>query len=410
MGRELAVSDFDIDGVSHHLVLLGDSSQWNQKDAARDLQRIDTIQTRFWGVIPYQHYHHLHALLGGGGGLEHLDSSLMLAGPFRTRSSDSYRSWLGLVSHEFFHTWNVKRLRPIALGPFDYENENYTRSLWVAEGITSYYGQLLLRRAGLIDREQFLESLSKTITSLQTTPGRLVQPLGQASFDAWIKHYRYDESSPNTAVSYYTKGAVVAFLLDTEIRRRTDGGKSLDDLMRLMYERYSGDEGYRPEDFRAAASEVAGSDLSEFFRLAVDSSEELDYGPALRYYGLVDGRSSKGEESEDEGDEGGWIGAVMDGAHIRELRRDTPAYEAGLDVGDELVAIDGYRTSEDIDASLARFRPQQKVTLTVSRRGRLREIEMTLGKHPETEWALRVADDANPVQELHLDQWLREEL
>ena len=170
-------------------------------------------------------------------------------------------SWLELASHEFFHVWNVKRLRPVELGPFDYENEVHTKSLWIAEGVTDYYGDLAVHRAGLVTRDEFLDSLSAKIEELQTTPGRAVQSVELASFDAWIKYYRPDENSLNTSISYYTKGAVAAFLLDARIRKVTSGARSLDDVMRAAYERYAGSAGYTADEFRIVAEQVAGTSL-----------------------------------------------------------------------------------------------------------------------------------------------------
>ncbi len=192
----------------------------------------------------------------------------------------THSRWLHLVSHEFFHVWNVKRLRPVELGPFDYENENYTRSLWIAEGITDYYGPLIVRRAELSTTEEYLGALAETIHTLQSTPGRLVQSAEQASWDAWIKLYRPDENSVNTTISYYTKGAVVGWLLDAHIRRSTGNGKSLDDVMRLAFESYSGERGFTAEQFKA----LVGDD--DFFRHTVESVEELDYTEALEWFGL----------------------------------------------------------------------------------------------------------------------------
>ena len=165
-GRELVVGEFAVGGVVHRLAHLGDSCQWDLAETLADVQRLVETEIRFWGVVPYEHYDFLNVILESGGGLEHLDSTLMMTRAFATRTSKDYRSWLGLVAHEFFHTWNAKRLRPAALGPFDYENENYTKSLWIAEGITSYYDDLLLRRAGLLDEEQYLERLGEQISKL----------------------------------------------------------------------------------------------------------------------------------------------------------------------------------------------------------------------------------------------------
>ena len=194
---------------------------------------------------------------------------------WRTRVRRDYVDWLSLVSHEFFHAWNVKRLRPVELGPFEYERENYTKTLWVAEGFTDYYADLVAVRAGVMSPEEALGSLSETIASLQTTPGRLVQSVEEASFDAWVRYYRPDENTPNTTISYYTKGAVIGFLLDLKIRRATNNARSLDDLMTQAYARYSGAKGYTSTEFRALASEVAGIDLSAWFRTALDTTDEL---------------------------------------------------------------------------------------------------------------------------------------
>ena len=415
-GRDLPDQTFDIEGVPHHVAHLGDASQWDTEEVLADVEQLARAEARFWNVIPYEHYHFLNLILGGGGGLEHLDSTLMMAGPFRTRTRSGYRDWLGLVSHEFFHTWNVKRLRPVALGPFDYENENFTKSLWVAEGITSYYDDLLMRRAGLLDEKQYLEKLGGQIRSLQTTPGRLVQPLSQASYDAWIKYYRSDENSPNTATSYYTKGAVVAFLLDAEIRIASGGKKSLDDVMRLVYERYSGETGYTPEQFRSTASEVAGTDLTAFFASAIDSTAELDYSAATAYFGLnlqdrAKDEDKKDEETDDDDNEDdpvAHLGLKMAGNHVRQVIRDTPAYSAGFNAGDEIIAMAGYRMDADLTALLAKFRPEQTLVVTIARRGRLREIEATMGAAPEELWTLAVDDQRSQLQQARYQQWVAE--
>src|SRR6185436_15362540 len=172
------------------------------------------------------------------------------------------------------------------LGPFDYDEENYTKSLWVAEGITAYYDDLLVHRAGLSSRDEYLRDFSKTVRAAQRTPGRRVQTLEAASYDTWIKYYQPDENTPNSAISYYTKGAVVAFVLDALIRRATDGAKSLDEVLRLAWERFAGERGFTSAEFEALAAEVAGEDLTAFFDRALRSTEELDLSPVLEWYGL----------------------------------------------------------------------------------------------------------------------------
>jgi predicted metalloprotease with PDZ domain len=329
----------------------------------------------------------------------------MMASRWATGTREGYLRWLGLVSHEYFHTWNVKRLRPLELGPFDYDNEVYTTGLWIAEGFTSYYGAVLRQRAGLTGRDQLLDDVGRQIESLQTTPGRLEHPLAMSSYDAWIKAYRDDENSPNTTISYYTKGAVVAFLLDARIRAATRGARSLDDVMRLAYRRHGGTKGFTAEEFRACASEVAGADLGPWLSAAVDTTQDLDYSSALDWFGL---RFKPAGEARTER---GWLGALTRADSGRVLvtqeRRGTPAYEAGLNADDEIVAIDGFRLrAEPIEQRLQQYRPGQKVTVLVARREQMREVDVTLGVEPNASWRLEPRPDASAEQRARLDTWL----
>jgi predicted metalloprotease with PDZ domain len=328
----------------------------------------------------------------------------MMTTRWATGTREGYLRWLGLVSHEYFHAWNVKRLRPLELGPFDYDNEVYTTGLWISEGFTDYYGDVLLLRAGLATREQFLEAVSQQIAQLQGTPGRLEHPLSQSSYDAWIKGYRPDENSPNTTISYYTKGGVVALLLDARIRAATRGARSLDDVMRLAYRRYAGTVGFTADDFRACASEVAATDLSAWFSTAVDSGQDLDYSGTLDWLGLR--FRPAGEARTDRG----WLGVQsrIDNGRVlvAQVRRGTPAYDAGLNVDDEVVAIDGFRVrAEPLDLRLQQYRPGQKVTVLVARREQMREVEVTLGSEPNVSWRLEPRPDATPDQRTHLEAW-----
>jgi predicted metalloprotease with PDZ domain len=238
-----------------------------------------------WGGLPFDHYVFILNFRPGGGGLEHLTSTLITSGADGMKSEGRYRGWLSLVSHEYFHTFNVKRLRPIELGPFDYENPPRTPSLWISEGLTSYYGDLILCRAGLASPAAFLQSLSSHISQLQNSPGRLEQSLAQASMEVWTNSRSGVQTKDNT-VSYYIKGPVVGFLLDARVRAATDGKRSLDDVMRLAYKRYSGERGFKPEEFIAASEEIAGTDLTGWFQSSISSPGELDYTGALDYFGL----------------------------------------------------------------------------------------------------------------------------
>ena len=392
-----AVHEFTVDGKPHYLVDVGEDGVFDGARAAQDLARVVHEDARLWGGLPYNEYLFLNLLTGGGGGMEHSNSTAIMSSRWSTRTHRAYLRWLDLASHEFFHTWNVKRLRPAELTPGEYETEPYTTSLGIAEGFTSYYGPLIVHRAGLCSEEEWLASLSRIIAELQTTPGRLVQSLSQSSFDTWIKFYHPDENSMNTAVSYYTKGAVAGFLLDARIRTATHGGKSLDDVMRLALARNPAGRGYAPAAFRAAASEVAGTDLTGWFARVFDSAAELDYREALDWFGLRFAGESPGGLA--------WLGAdtaVEDGRLlVKHIPRSTPAYDAGLDTGDEIVGFDDFRVRpSDWERQLANYRPGDQITLLVARRGRLVHVPVTLGREPASSWVL---EPTGPGE--HREQW-----
>ena len=399
-----AVYEFDLDGTPHYLVNVNEGGVWDGPRSAEDVETIVGEHRRMWGFLPYDRYLFLNMITEAGGALEHRNSTVLMTSRWRAGTPRRYLGWLNTVSHEYFHAWNAKRLRPVELGPFDYESEVYTKSLWIVEGLTQYYSNLALHRAGLSTQVQYLASLSNQIGQLQTTPGRLVQPVEQASYDAWIEFYRPDENSPNTAVSYYTKGAVIGFLLDARIRKATAGAKSLDDVMRLAYQRYAGDRGFTPEQFRATAEEVAGRDLSAWFVTVLETTAELDYTEALDWFGLeLSGASTEHGQA--------WLGLVTradgDRLLVSQVRRETPAYEAGFDVSDEIVAIGDYRvTAREWSQRLQQHSPGEMVSILVSRRGRLKRLDATFAAEPVSPWQLALLPNATTAQVSHLNSWL----
>jgi predicted metalloprotease with PDZ domain len=402
-----SVYDFEIDGVTHLLANEGESGVFDGARAARDVEAIVREHQRMWGKLPYEKYVFLNLITEAGGGLEHRNSAVLMTSRWATRTRKAYLGWLELASHEFFHVWNIKRLHPIELGPFDYERETYTRSLWAVEGITEYYGHLLLHRTGLTTRDEFLEALSEKIESLQTTPGRLVQSAAQASFDAWIKLYRPDENTPNTSISYYTKGAVIAFLLDALIRHGSRGARNLDDVMRTAHEQFSGPRGFTVQQFRGLLEDAAGRSLSKFWGDAIDGTAELKYAEALDYFGLRFKPDSAMPERQK-----AWLGAVtkIDEGRlvIAQVKRGTPAARAGLNVDDELIAIDDLRVRADrLDQRLEQYTPGERVSLLVARRERLMQLTLTFGAEPARLWRLEVDPIATPTQAERLNGWLK---
>jgi predicted metalloprotease with PDZ domain len=272
--------------------------------------------------------------------------------------------------------------------------------------VTEYYGDLLVRRAALCSDKEYLDELGSQINQVQTTPGRLVQPLALASFDAWIKHYRPDENSPNAAMSYYTKGCIVAFLLDVEIRRATSGSRSLDHVMRLAYERYSGARGYEEREFRAVVSEVAGTDLSPWLTRAIDTTAELDYAPPLEWYGL----RLRSEEPPADKPPRAFLGVTTrnDAGRlvVTGVRAGSPAAAAGLSPDDEILAIDEYRVRADqLESRLEVHRPGETQRILVARRDRLVRLDITPGEPPRA-LKLEVDPAATPEQAERRRAWL----
>ena len=401
--------EFELCGTQHFLVNHGDDGPdrlWDTARAIEDIRHIFRKQAEFWGGLPYcEKYVLLNLLVESSGGIEHRNSMCLMASRWAMRSRQTYLRWLALASHEFFHSWNVTRLRPVELVRFDYENENHTTSLWVAEGITEYYAHLLLARAGTYGRDEYLagDGLSGAIERLQTTPGRLSMSLEQASFDAWIKLYRPDENSHNSSVSYYVKGAVVAWLLDARIRRSTGDRKSLDDLMRLTYSKFSGKRGFTPAEFQVLASQVAEAPLNDFFELAVTSSGELDYSEALDWFGLRFRANAANGKT--------WIGAhtKVDSGRliITRIPRGTPAFDSGLSVDDEIIGLGGFRVRPDqFGQSLDQFPAGEPLVLLVARREKLMELTVTPSTDTSESWKLEVDPNATSAQRMRLYRWL----
>jgi predicted metalloprotease with PDZ domain len=403
-----AIYEFTVDGKRHYLVNQGEAGVFDGARAARDIEAIVQEQRRMWGSLPYDKYVILNVLTAvpgqfAGGGLEHKNSTVLMASPWVTRTRAPYIAWLELASHEIFHVWNVKRLRPVELGPFEYENEVHTRSLWVAEGITEYYGVLSVHRAGLSTRDEYLTNLSGLIEEVQTLPGARVQSAELASFDAWIKYYRPDENSTNSAMSYYTKGAVLGFLLDARIRKASNGARSLDDAMRAAFAKFSGVRGFTPAEFRSVLETTAGVDLQSFWESAIEGTADLDYSEALDVFGLrfrpatPTTRPSLGITTRND------TGRLL----VSTVRRGLPGAEAGLNVDDEILAIGEFRVRADRwDNRLEQYKPGDRVSILVARREQLMRLDVTLGPEPPRQWRLEPQPDASDAQKARLTAWL----
>jgi len=281
-GVDLSSTEFTVGGIKHYWVWLG-KAEWAGPTVASAMTPLLEEHIRFWGSLPFKKYAFLNIVSGGGGGsgVEHLNSvAIVGSGREPVEQAARFRN-AAFISHEYFHAMNVKRLRPVELGPFDYEHSPVTTGLWVAEGLTSYFGDLLAARSGLGSREDYLALTSKHISDLQVRqPGRLVQTLEQSSSQM------FERLPADKKVDYYVKGPVVGLVLDAHIRKVTNGRKSMDDVMRLEYKRWSGARGYTAADFAETASDAAGFDLKPLMRKLVATTEEVEYTEMLEWFGL----------------------------------------------------------------------------------------------------------------------------
>jgi predicted metalloprotease with PDZ domain len=392
---DFAEITFNVQGKPHRIVITGEGN-YDLRQMAKDVARIADEGYKIFGEFPFEDYTFI-VNLRGGGGLEHMNSTALQWNRWGFKPQGRYNGFLNLVAHEYFHLWNVKRIRPDALGPFDYENENYTRLLWVAEGMTSYYESLLMRRAGIITDHEFLEEKASMIEQLQARPGRFETSLEEASMDAWIKYYRQDENSVNNQISYYDKGDIVSMMLDISIRTASGGAKSMDDVLRYLYnEFFKKGRNFTPEDFQKTAEMMAGRSLDDFFSKYVRGEGEIDYDGIVRSVGLKANVSEPGRSR-------AYIGADLAEESgrltIRSVPADTPAYEQGLNTGDQIVAIDGYRAGQTfLQSYLGEKKPNDKVRLTIFRFDKLRDVTFTLGANLRKEYSFSPADNPTADQ------------
>jgi predicted metalloprotease with PDZ domain len=355
---------------------------WDTEKAMADVVKLVEVEQKFWGDVPYTRYWFLNLITESGGGLEHDNSTVLMTSRWAPRQRAKYVDWLGLVSHEFFHTWNVRRLRPKVLKKYDYNQEQYFHELWIAEGLTSYYDDLFVIRAGLCTPKEYLERLSKTIQGYQNSPGRLVQNVLDSSFDSWIKFYRPDENATNSRISYYIKGALIGMLLDAKIRSQSEGKKSLDDCMRLLWERHH-QSGYENADFLRIVSEVAGEEVSRWLERELESTQELDYSPLLETFGL---KWKPKETTDAAASQPNTVTIAQVGLElstnagktmVEKVLRSGVASRSGVQVGDEILGLGEFRASQEQWSDLVgTLRQGDRVKLLVARRGKILEREL----------------------------------
>ena len=398
------VFGFDAVGVKYEVCMVG-GGNYDKERLKKDMAKIVEQETAVYGENPNKHYVFIvHNYARGGGGLEHLSSTTLGASRDNYATETGYQNFSSLVAHEHFHLWNVKRLRPIALGPFDYDNENYTTDLWIAEGFTAYYQNIILRHAGLIAPDNYLNAATGDVNTLENQPGAKIQPLAQSSFDAWIKAYRPNENSINDGISYYTKGAVVAMLLDLEIINDTQGKHSLDDVMKYMYDTYYKlkKRGYTDVEFKQGLEKFAGKSLDDFYKKYVYGLAPVDYNKYLGYagYKITDELAASNDPS---------LGITIANNNgkkiVTTVLRGSSGWIDGINVNDELVTIDGNPIT-DFTTILNGKKPGDKVSLIVNRDGLPITLPVTLLRNNRVKYKVDSIPDATPQQLEVRKKWL----
>ena len=420
----LARTHFEVAGVPHGFSIAG-NCEVDLERLAQDAALICATHADMFGGLPMANYKFLLTVVNQGyGGLEHRDSTALICSrgdlprPGETGVSEGYRKFLGLVSHEYFHLWNVKRIRPEELTPYNLQGENYTRQLWLFEGVTSYYDDFGLLRSGLIGTDSYLELLGRTLTRVYRSGGRRRQTLEESSFDAWIKFYRPDENTPNAVVSYYAKGAMVALALDLELRLRTDGLQSLDTLMRRLWQEYGDGKGVPDGAFEGLAEEIAGVRLDDFFQQALRSTVDPPLGILLAQFGVrlilrpAEGlKDAGGTPGKSETSPLAWLGlnTAEQGERLiaSHVLTGGPAHAAGLSAGDELVALNGERlNAAALERALARLSLDRDARLHVFRRDDLVELPLRPVRAPRDTAYLSLDDAADAASLARRQAWL----
>jgi len=390
----IALGNFDTTSyvsskVPHKVVMIGEGN-YDLLKIQEDFKKISDTQVSMMGEHPCPQYvHFIYNVASGGGGLEHLNSQTSMMNRWNYNNPSAYKGFLGLIAHEYFHLWNVKRVRPIELGPFDYNHEVYTDMLWIAEGITSYYDDKTLQKMGLYEDEEYLKIIASQISRYENTPGKEVMSLAHSSTLAWVKSYLPNEESMNTSVSYYNKGMIAAVLLDLEIRSNSE--HSLDDVMKALYIDFykKKGRGFTHKEFISLCSKIAEKDLQPFFDDVVFSTKSIDYNAKFNPFGLklTDENTDKAMC---------WSGVVSSNSGgkttLNNIYANSPAVEAGLSVNDEIISINGWRVNETFESYDSKYEVGDVAEIIYSRDGKIYSARIVYTKNPKVAMKLELVD------------------
>ncbi|MCE2711476.1 MAG: PDZ domain-containing protein [Cryomorphaceae bacterium] len=389
-------------GVDHTVAIYGEGN-YDVKALKKDMAHIVETATSVIGENPNKNYTFIiHNVVDGQGGLEHTNSCTLSVNRW-TYQGGEYIGFLSLVAHEYFHLWNVKRIRPIELGPFNYDEENYTSLLWVMEGFTSYYDELLLVRAGFTDPSEYIQKIQSTINYVEGSVGARVQPVAHASFDAWIKAYRPTENSSNTTMTYYSRGQMLAAILDVMIISKYKGQKCLDHFLQVLYNKYYKglNRGFSEQEFQDELEAFLGEDMDEFFRKYVFGTEIAPLQETFKKVGLqVEetgvARPSFGASLRQEG------GKVL----VRGIRSGSAAEQAGISVNDEIIGCNGYRIDQSaLEQFTGGLKSGEKFDLLISREEKLMNVSVTMTDYLKPQFIFKKTTDTQG--EKLRNYWLR---
>jgi predicted metalloprotease with PDZ domain len=394
------VWNFKVNNVPHQIAFFGQAKVDSLKFIADVTKMAETAQNVV-GQHPCDHYVFIiHNIQRGTGGLEHLYSTTCSVSRTAYESPAGYQGVLNLLAHEYFHLWNVKRIRPIALGPFDYENENYTHNLWFSEGITSYYADVINLRTKMVSPDAYLSDLAKDIAGVENTPGTQIESAASASWDAWIKYYRPNENSRNSTVSYYDKGALLGGILNMWIIQNTNGAKCLDDVFQLLYKNYflKQGRGFTDAELENAFSTVAGTSAAGFFKDYIYGVKTPDYAAIFNQFGYKWSDTNVGKSVP-------FAGFTATAGRITSIYKGSPAFVAGLNVGDEISQVNQAEFA-GLDKLMADKKVGDVLSFRVKRDGLERNFELTLVQTPMKAFTIQPVENPTASQLALRKKWL----
>ena len=400
------ILEFEADGIPY-TIAAEDLGSVDRAELTADFKKIVETSTTLIGEKPYSHYTFI-MMNRGMGGLEHTNSMAVFTNRLNFSSKASANGWLSFIAHEFFHLYNVKTIRPKALGPFDYDDENYTTMLWFSEGGTVYYEYLILNRAGFFNRDDVYRALQRSISNYEKIPGHLFQSAAQSSFDTWMLFFNRSENASNTTISYYDKGCALTMLLDLKIRYESGNEKSLDDVMRELYQVYYKDKkrGFKDQEFREVCEKAAGTSLDEIFDLYIPTIHDIDYSKYLGYAGLTIDLNPVELP-------GAWTGITTrqdnENLVITGVEWDSPAYKAGLSPLDVIKEVNGEKANEGVlNNIMDATNPGSKISLTITHRNITETFEVETGTKKVRSFEIKSLPNPSPQQTAILDKWLND--